>query len=424
MSEPNTGLPDAVPAPERAGNPWILSAIGGFAALVLIVGFAVWVGTRDDGTTTSSVASSSLPVVTSSTSVPATTSTSTATSTTTSTTSTSTTTSTTTSSSTTLAPPAFALPAVGDPTWTVDIFHVPDAAALTMNLVTTVGDVSAYDGEVGQQRCIGVVGTGDEYAGWCGFLPDLTAGRFVTIRGITPWLVEYGAATGEVELVQLDSQWRLPTNGCTEPVVSIVAAANLGPLPVTGLACAGSEAFIGVGALLFGDRQAPDGGGILVGSGDEGWNAIGGFGTSIDCDGWPDGVDRCALFGVESELFEALLPIPPAELLTTSTDIPGMNDETATVRTWIGTETDPAAIEAIITEQVTSPDAEVPADVKRAADVGGGLDLLVIEVPAMDDSIRSTTWATWIDTGASEPVRRVFAWTTCARGIAGPGLCV
>ncbi len=424
MTQPNSGLPGTTPPPERAGAPWILTAMGGFAALVLIVGFAVWIGTRDDGVTTSSVVSSSLPVVSSSTSVPSETSTSTSTSTTTSTTSTTTTTSTTSTTTTTVAPPAFALPATGDPTWTVDIFRVPDAAALTMNLVTTNGGVSAYDGEVGQQRCIGIVGSGDEYGGWCGFLPDLTAGRFVTIQGITPWLVEYGATTGEVELVELDPQWRLPSNGCTEPAVSIIAAANLGPLPVTGLVCAGSEAFVGAGTLLFGDQGAPDGGGVLVGSGDEGWTTIGGFGTSIDCGGWPDGVDRCALFGVESELFEALLPIPPGDLLTTGTDFPGMNDETATVRTWIGSETDPAAIEAIVIEQVTTPDAEAPADVRRAAGVGDGLDLLVVEVPAMDDSIRSTTWAIWIDTGAATPVQRAFAWVTCARGIAGPDLCV
>jgi len=94
------------------------------------------------------------------------------------------------------------------------------------------------------------------------------------------------------------------------------------------------------------------------------------------------------------------------------------------VRTWIGTETDAAAIQAIILDQVTTPDDEAPADVRRASGVGEGLDLLVVEVPAMDDSIRSTTWATWIDTGAATPVRRAFAWVTCARGIAGPDLCV
>jgi hypothetical protein len=294
-----------------------------------------------------------------------------------------------------------------------------------MDLATMLGDVRAYDGVVGQERCIGVVGAGDEYSGWCGYGPDDLEGSFVIVRGITPWLVEFGPDIGEIELHQLDPQWRLPSNGCSEPVVSIIAGANLGPLTVSDLVCAGPDAFIGIGPLLFGEQRAPDGGGVLVVNGDEGWGAID-FGTSIDCAGWADGVDRCASFGVVSELFEALLPIPPIDLLTTATDIVGVRDETATARAWVDAETEPPEIEGLIFDLVVDPEAEVPATVRSATGVGfgDGFNLLVIDVPAMDDSILSTSWAAWIRPGSATPLSKVFAWETCARGLAEPGLCI
>ena len=128
------------------------------------------------------------------------------------------------------------------------------------------------------------------------------------------------------------------------------------------------------------------------------------FGTSIDCAGRADGVDRCASFGVESELFEALLPIPPIDLLTTATDIVGVRDETATARAWVGAETEPPEIEGLIFDLVVDPEAEVPATVRSATGVGfgDGFNLLVIDVPAMDDSILSTSWAAWIRPGSSD----------------------
>jgi hypothetical protein len=423
MNPPSIPEPGSTPPPSQQNARWALAAVGGVAALVLIIGLAVWVGGSDDTSAPSSTAPESTVGDTS------TTTSSTSTSTTTTSTSTSTTTTTTTTTvppTTTL--PAFSLPAPDDTSWTVDIFHVPDAAPLTMNLATIEGDLRAYDGQVGQWRCIGVVGVGDEYSGWCG--PPDDAGRFVILRGIVPWLVEVGATVGDVQLLDQDSGWRLPSNGCREPITAIIAAADLGPLPATGLVCADGEAFVGIGTLLFGEQRAPDGGGLLVANGDEGWDIIGGPGTSIDCAGWSDGIDRCALFGVEAELFEALLPVPPSELQTTAVDIVDVRDETATALTWIGEETDPAAIDAIIVDQLVDPGAEVPATVMRAEDVGfgtGAVNVLVIEVPEMDDSIASTTWAVWISSREGETAAsdvRMFAWETCARGLAGVDLCI
>lgn len=423
MNPPNIPEPGSTPPPAQQNRTWVLAAVGGLAALVLIIGLAVWAGGGDDSSAPSSTAPESTVGDTSTTSSSTSTST-----TTTSTTSTSTTTTTTSTVPPTTTQPAFALPATDDTAWTVDIFHVPDAAPLTMNLAAIEGDLRAYDGQVGQWRCIGVVGLGDEYSGWCG--PPDDPGRFVILRGIDPWSVEVGASVGDVRLFRHEPGWRLPSNGCAESTTVIIAAADLGPLPVTGVVCAGNEAFVGIGTLLFGDQRAPDGGGLLVANGDEGWDIVGGPGTSIDCAGWPDGVDRCALFGVESELFEALLPIPPNELHTMATDIVDVRDETATAMTWIDGETDPAAIEAIILDQLVDPGAEVPATVLRADDVGFGdpaVDALIVEVPEMDDSIASTTWAVWISVRRGETTAsdvRMFVWSTCARGLAGTDLCV
>ena len=45
--------------------------------------------------------------------------------------------------------------------------------------------------------------------------------------------------------------------------------------------------------------------------------------------------------------------------------------------------------------------------------------LLVVDVPPLDDSVASVTWAVWITTETPDvpsTVHRAYAWNNCARG--------
>ncbi len=416
--------PDPLPG-DPNGPPWALTAFVGVAVLVLIIGFVVWVGGRGDEVTTATTAS----LVTGTTLPDATTTTdSTTTSTSTSTTSTSTSTSTTVSPSTvapTTEPPlAFVLPEPGATTWAVPSDFDPIRPGITLELATTEGDIRAFDGVVDDARCIGVVGPGEAVTTWCG--PAGLQTSFLADRGLEPLLVEVGATAGSIAVAPQVAGWTLASNGCAAPVSTILAAVDPGALPVTDIICRGDEAFVGIGSTWIGPDVAPDGGGVLVGGGDEGWDVIGGFGTSIDCGGWPDGVDRCTLYGVQFELFEALLPVPPADVLGASAvDVVDVADRTADVEAWIGDETDPDAIESILVDQLDDPDAEVPASVRRAELLQfGRLEILIVEIPQFDDAFRFETWAIWIGSLEETSGVTAFSWATCARGVTGDGLCV
>jgi hypothetical protein len=403
---------DAPNDPGRTGPSWLLPAVGGLAALALIIGLVVWIGTRDDELTSTTTTTAAAGTTT--TTVAATTTTTIEATTTT------TIEATTTAPTTTVA--EFSLPSPGDPTWVVSVFHRPDVSDMTMQLVTTEGDVAVYDGESASLRCVAVVGPADAYSGWCG--PTGQATRFVADRGLTPLLVEVGAAAGDVGVAEREASWGLPSNGCSEPMTTLLAALDPVAFVVDRVVCVEGEAFVSIASLLFGERRAPDGGGDLLVAGDEGWNGTGG-GTSFDCtDPIADGINRCDRFGVEFELFEATLPIPPVSMHATSPEIVGVRDETSTVRGLAGDETDPAAIATLITDEVVDPDdaAEAPPTVRQ--EPVGDLTLLVIDVPQLDDSILSTSWAIWIDSDGPRPIVRATAWETCARGLAGPDLCV
>ena len=109
-----------------------------------------------------------------------------------------------------------------------------------------------------------------------------------------------------------------------------------------------------------------------------------------------------------------------------ATDLIGMTDRTADVRSWVAAETDSAAIENLIFAELNEPGAELPATERRAIGLGyaADLDLMLVEVPALDDSILSTTWAVWIKTGQPATVVKAYAWQTCARGMADPDTCI
>ena len=435
MSEWDTPGTDPVPPPGQVPPPepsiWndnaprILAALGAVAALVLVVGIIVWISSGDDQITTSSTVPASVatdaPLPTT---IPDTTTTPPTTAADT-TTVPDTTLPETTLPDTTVAPTTIAPRPTGD-TWRVTSALFPDDP-FTLRRVAEVGRVAAYDGVIRVTpngfRCVAIVIDGeDAWSEWCGEANQPV--NFITLDGIDPWIVEVGAALGDIALTRQQPTWTLPMNGCTEAITTLITTVAISPAVTTGAVCVPGEAFLTNSAVWL-QPGPPDGGGALVTSGDEGWD-VRDFGTSIGCDTSFDGIDRCALYGVESELFEAVLPIPPIEALTMATDLIGMTDRTADVRSWVGSETDSAAIETLIFAELNEPDAELPATKRRAIAVSyaADLDLLLVEVPALDDSILSTTWAVWIDTAPPATVVRAYAWQTCARGMADPDTCI
>lgn len=317
-------------------------------------------------------------------------------------------------------PTTLLLPEPGAETWTVTSDFIPD---MTLRLAATEGDIRVFDGVADGRRCVGVVGPGDAVTTWCGQVNVATS--FLADRRPEPVVIDLGADTGSVTIEPQVAGWTLGSNGCSAPMATILDGVDPGALPVTGIICRRNEAFIGIGSALFGPGIAPDGGGILATSRDGGWTVLD-FGTAIDCAGQPAGVERCALFGVEADLFEAVLPLPPVPVLGESSgDIVGVTDKTAEVEAWIGGTTDPSEIEAAVVGQLVDPAAEVPATTRTAGALQSGrYRLVVVEIPQLDDSVATETWAVWI--GTTEQTRGVtaFSWATCARGVTDDGLCV
>jgi hypothetical protein len=408
---------------------WILTALGGFAALVLIVGLLVWVGTRDDGPetsdTTTPAVTTAAPTTTASTTTAATTTeppTTTAAPTTTEPTTMSAPTTTAAPTTTTEPVPTTTVPErpTGD-TWTVSSPFLADQP-LEMTRVLQADGLAVYDGEVTVGttlfRCAAVTFEGGD--GWhesCGI--GGVERRLVVVDGIDPWLVELGATPGTVTATRQEPSWTIPANGCGAPITTLAATADMAPAVIGAVVCVPGEAFVTFTPVWL-QSGPPDGGGMLLVEGDEGWNSTG-FGTSIGCNDLPDGVDRCDEFGVEDELFDAALPIPPAGLWTT--DIIGVQDVTADARGWVGGETDPAAIADLVLARVGDPDAADEAPPTQQVVEMAALTLVVVEVRHLDDSIASTTHALWIDPTRSEHMIRATSWTTCARGVTS-GLCV
>lgn len=288
-----------------------------------------------------------------------------------------------------------------------------------------VYDGESVDGDFAL-RCIAVGHDGGlTWSEWCALPGD--AASFVVVDGSDPWVVDVGAEPLDVTMAKMPSTWAVTTSGCTDPIVMLIAAADIAPAVATDLACVADAAFLGYGSVFMQPGPA-DGGGSLLLLGEEGWNAQG-RGTSMPCDGFADGVDRCDQFGVESEMFEALTPIPSPEMIGPQADFVAVREVTADMR---------AAADASAAED---PDVDTVAEAVLAALPGDRepgvvrhdevsfkrYSLLIADVPAEDDSIRSTTWAVWITTDNPElpsAVHRAYAWDNCARGVADPATCV
>lgn len=337
-----------------------------------------------------------------------------------------------TSATTTVAPtaPVTSTAAPADNPFTADSVEVSSPyfeQPFAMVRSAAAGDLVVYDGGSAQGalavRCVVVARTGaTTWSEWCA--EQQQAGSFIVIDGIDPWQVDVGAELGDVTLTQQPFDWELPAAGCTEPVVSIAAAAELGPSTVGGLRCAGSEALLTYSATWL-QTGRPDGGLGLLSFGAEGWNLLD-TGTYLDCATVDDGIDRCALFGVDDELRSGP-PIPPASVLPSQIDAVGVRDETVAVAAMAAGAADVGGIVDAIVAALTPSESEARPTVTVADDAGWGYAVLAMEIPLLDDSTASSNYVVWIrpgsDGGAAE-VTHAFAWYRCARGVADGDLCV
>lgn len=327
----------------------------------------------------------------------------------------------------TSAPPTSAPPTLDGEALEIISPLMPDPFFLER--VGEYGDLVVYDGESIDGdfalRCVAVGHPGEStWSEWCALPGD--SSTFVVVDGIDPWVVEVGVEPGDVSLAQNPSAWVVTTSGCVDPLVQLIEAAQIAPAVATGIACAGGEAFLTYGAVFM--QPGPvDGGGLLLAEGDEGWNTAGG-GTSIHCAEFADGIDRCARFGVEAEMFEAVSPIPSPELIPPQEQFVNVREVTADVTTMIGDAPDVEVITERILGGLSEADAEVAPSLVRHDGVSfDRYSLLVVDVPLADDSIRSTTWAVWITTAAPDlpaTIHRAYAWDNCGRGLADSETCV
>ncbi|HZB40049.1 MAG TPA: hypothetical protein VE487_03740 [Ilumatobacter sp.] len=323
---------------------------------------------------------------------------------------------------TTAAPPIVALS--GE---TLEIASPLMTNPFMLERVGVFGGLVVYDGESVDGdfvlRCVAVGHDGETtWSEWCALPGDSSS--FVVVEGINPWVVDVGAEHLDVTMTQMPSEWAVTSSGCVDPLVIMIDAAEVLPAVATSIACAGDEAFITYSSVFM-QAGPPDGGGLLLTSGDEGWNAETG-GTSIPCA--TDGDDRCARFGVEEELFEATSPIPSPDQLAAQQDYVAVREVTGDARAMATEATDLETITEAIVAALAPPDAEVePAVVRHDGVDFDQYSLLVVDVPAADDSVGSTTWVVWITTETPEVpsnVHRAYAWENCTRGVADSQTCV
>jgi hypothetical protein len=313
-----------------------------------------------------------------------------------------------------------------------DALEIPStlmANPFMLERVGVFGGLVVYDGESVDGdfalRCIAVGHDGETtWSEWCALPGDSSS--FVVVEGINPWVVDVGAEPLDVTMTQMPSEWAVTSSGCVDPLVILIDAAEIAPAVATSIACAGGEAFITYGSVFM-QPGPPDGGGLLLTPGDEGWNTDGG-GTSIPCGDFPDGVDRCAQFGVDDELFEATSPIPSPDQLAAQQDYVAVREVTDEASEMAADATDLDAIVDAIVAGLTPAEAEAdPAVARHDAVYFNRYSLLVVDVPQLDDSTASVTWAVWITTETPDvpsAVHRAYAWNNCALGVADSEHCV
>jgi hypothetical protein len=295
--------------------------------------------------------------------------------------------------------------------------------------VGVFGGLVVYDGESVDGdfalRCIAVGHEGDTFwSEWCALPGDSSS--FVVVEGINPWVVDVGVEPLDVTMTQMPTDWAVTSSGCVDPIVTLIETADVDAAVATAIACAGGEAVLSFSGVYM-QPGSGDGTTVLLAKGDEGWNRID-YGTSLACSGYDDGVDRCALFGVQEELFEALSPVPSPAHLPAQQNYVDVREVTGDVQAMVADAADiDAMTEAIVTALTPIDTESAPAVTRNDGVYFNQYTLLVVDVPTSDDSVASITWAVWITTETPEvpsSIHRAYAWDNCARGLADSQTCV
>jgi hypothetical protein len=323
---------------------------------------------------------------------------------------------------TTAAPPPVALSGES-----LEVVSPLLANPFMLERVGAFGGLVVYDGESVDGdfalRCVAVGHDGETtWSEWCALPGDSSS--FVVVDGIDPWVVDVGDEHLDVTMTQMPSTWAVTSSGCVDPIVMLIEAADLGhPVTATGAACVADDALLTYSGVYM-QPGSGDGSQILLARGDEGWN-MAASGTSITCPGVPD---VCERFGVDDELLQAISPIPSPEQLAAQSNYVAVREVTSDVRAMAADAPDLDAITEAIVAGVTAADSESEPAVARHDGVAfNQYSLLVITVPAADDSVAATTYAVWITTETPEApseVHRAYAWDNCARGVADSQTCV
>jgi hypothetical protein len=310
---------------------------------------------------------------------------------------------------------------------TLEVASALLANPFMLERVGAFGGLVVYDGESVDGdfslRCIAVGHDGDTtWTEWCALPGDSSS--FVVVDGIDPWVVDVGADHLDVTMTQMPSTWAVTSSGCVDPIVMLIGAAEVvRPLAVTGAACVADDALVTYSGVYM-QPGSGDGGQVLLARGNEGWN-MAASGTSITCPSVPT---VCERFDVDSELLEAISPIPSPEHLSAQSNYVAVREVTSDVRGMAADAADLDAITDAIVAEVTSADSESDPVVARHDGVAfNQYSLLVITVPLPDDSFAATTYAVWITTETPEApsaVHRAYAWDNCARGVADSQTCV
>jgi hypothetical protein len=300
--------------------------------------------------------------------------------------------------------------------------------------VAELDDLAVYDGESVDGdfalRCVAVgKHEGVAWSEWCALPGD--SASFALVDGIDPIVVEVGPEHGEVSIERLPSTFAVTTAGCSDPLVTLIETAELAPAVATGVACAGDVAFLTYSSVFM--QPGPiDGGGSLLIGGEEGWNEET-EGTAVGCGDLPEYAAVCEQLGVESEMLEAVTPIPSSALIAPQPDFVDVRDVTADVTTMAGgaddSDGDGADVETVseaIVEALTPAGGAAPTVTRQDEVSFKRYSLLVVDVPAADGAARSDTFAVWITTPTAEipaTVYRAYAWTNCANGVVGATSC-
>jgi hypothetical protein len=280
----------------------------------------------------------------------------------------------------------------------------------------------AVDGFGTELQCVLVVPASSErWFETCGTTFDPPVWNSLFIHDGMPYMLH------QRQIVTLPVATAFHTNGCSSPVVDVLAALEepsgmLGSLPallVTGLACTAptdqrdlvgtdvaTSARLGSVHLRAGAR---DGGLVVLDrSPGDAWR-ITDTGTGIEPDSWP-------------------LPIPPFEWITIDNSVLPPFDATDTVRGVItGTASITEmhdAITAYLVEQYPVEDGPT----HQVVPVAGVPLVMASDVRYLDDSVGSGTFAFWLDErDGLVVIDRVYVTDRCTRGVTdadGRPVCV